>query len=135
MFGRFTSRFTVWCLKNARLSLEDRAFLTNHLLNKLAALPTCDIISVNETGALLIKGRSLSTEQIISLRESVEVLSKNYIRKVIREQVAFEAIKVGVHNSFSNETNFFAKTALWNQAKEQEILDNITKLLGVPQDE
>lgn len=135
MFGRITSRIVIWFLNTARFSIEDRAVLTNHLLQKLAALPVRDIITLNDEGGLLINDRPLSVEEVVSLRESATQLSRNYIRKILREQMAFEAIKVGVHNSISNDTNFFAKAALWNQAKENEILQNIVRLLKADSDE
>lgn len=135
MFGHIASRFAIWTLKNARLSTEDRAFLTTHLLTNLAALPWHDIITKDEEEKLLIKGRYLGREEMLSLRESAEALSKNQVRRIIREQTAMEAIKIGVHTAVSNEMNLFCKSALWNHAKEQELLNNLISMLGASTEE
>ena len=95
-------------------------------MDNLQAINIKDIIKIDEQG-IRINGRQLETEQAIQLRESVIQLQNSYARKVIREQVAYEAIKMGIHNGLNPDMILFAKAALWYDQAENQLIQSISE--------
>lgn len=114
-------------LQNTKLSLEDRVALTTAILDKLHALPIGNIVHFTESG-VMINGKELDQDQMISFREACVVLKENFARKVIHEQVRYKAIDMGINKALSMDTIMFAKAAIW-VVNEIEIL--IAKLSTV----
>ncbi len=120
MFERFIIWIATILLKNKRISLEGRHLLTNAVLDKLAALPLHDIISVDANGALVINGKIIDREEIMLLRESAVSSLSNRSQRIIEDQVLFEAFTLGVNTSTNFEQLYFAKAAIWwGQRKEK----------------
>ena len=126
MFGHLIAKLTVFALRSKRLSGNDKALVTTALLDNLQAINIKDIIKIDEQG-IRINGRQLETEQAIQLRESVIQLQNSYARKVIREQVAYEAIKMGIHNGLNPDMILFAKAALWYDQAENQLIQSISE--------
>lgn len=122
MFGRLATKFAIWSLNNARLELEDRALLINQILDSLAALPLHDIISFNEEGSLFIKGKPIEMAHAKDLRDSARGALKSSALNLIRSQVAFEAVQMGVHKMTRMEESYFMKAALWWYEREDYYL-------------
>lgn len=124
------TRLTVWAtrtlLRSVRLSVQDRVILTGVLLDRLKAIPLNDIITQDVDGRLLIRGKQLDLEQAQMLRESARRLVREPIYKLVREQVQFKAITIGVYQGDTPEKLFFSKSALW-QIEEG---DKLYKLLA-----
>jgi len=118
----FAVKLCLWLLKRADLSLEDRNKLSTAILDSLQALPLRDIISVDETGSLLVNGRSVGIDEARLLREGARTLLNSPTRKVIRDQVAFQAITLGVHKVEKPEQMFFARAAIWWSQNEENLL-------------
>lgn len=106
------------------LPLEDRTALVTVLLDKLVALPITDAIKITPEG-VKIGDRLLEIEQAISFREGCVAMVDNQARKVIREQIKYMAINMGVHMSLNLEQIYFAKAALWVMAEEDKLLEKI----------
>ncbi len=111
-------------LRKTNLPLEDRSALTALLLEKVNALPINNTIVLTPHG-IQVNGRTLDADQFISFRESCVALNDNPARKVIQEQVRYLAVVEGIHKGLSPEQILFAKTALWNMQKEQELIEEI----------
>lgn len=77
-------------------------------------------------GTLLINGKKLETEQAIAFKESCIGLQNSLAYKVIKEQVAYEAVKMGVFSSVTVEQLILGKAALWVQQQEQNLITKIT---------
>lgn len=122
MFARLAAKFAVWCLSKARLSYEDRALLTNQILDSLAALPLHDIIYINEEGSLFIRGKAVEMEVAKKLRDSAGVALNSYALNLIRDQVLFEALNMGMIGMTRIEESVFSKAAVWWGQRQEKIL-------------
>lgn len=111
--------------KNKKLSQEDRSLVITTLLESVNALPITDIISYDLTGTVRINGKELTSEQIIMLRDGARALQANWTYKVIKDQIAYEAIKMGVHKSTTIDMLIFSKAALWHAEQEKRLLDSL----------
>lgn len=100
------------------LSLANRQIVVSKLLDKLAARPLRDIISVNEEGQLLVNDRPVSQEIVRTLRESARSVLSNQALKIVREQTERAAISTCLHASKSDLDNYFGKAALWYGQQE-----------------
>lgn len=127
MVGTLAAKLAVLLLKSTRLSGENKMRVTNALLRNIDAVPVADIISYDQQGILLVNGRQLALEQAQSLLQSVEGLHDNYARKLIRTQVQYEAIKLGLHNGLSPDTILFAKAAIWYGEQEDRLISEIIR--------
>lgn len=87
-------------------------------------LPLNNSILISQ-GSVSINGKSLETEQVINFHESCIGLKDNWARKVLREQVRYLAVNLGVYKSASLDELYFAKAALWCLAEEDKLLDQI----------
>ena len=117
-------------LKSSALSVEDKNLLINVLLERLNAFPATSIIQQRNDGRLLINGQLVDVEKARQLREGALSLLQSSVRKLIKDQVAFIAVKKGVHEGVSPESIMFSKVAIWWSNEEDELL----KLL-VPHEE
>lgn len=113
MFSKLVTKFAVYLLNKATLSKENHALLSTCVLDKLVALPFRDIIVYNEEGNLLVNGNPLDLEKMRLLRESARAALSNQALKIIRDQVAYEAIKIGVHQAQIVDQMVFGKSAIW----------------------
>ena len=91
------AKFVVFILRHKRLSGEAKAICTSALLDNFNFLPICDIITFDTQGTIQIRGRSLEPEQVKVFAESARLYKDSFAKRIIREQVAFEAVKMGVH--------------------------------------
>ncbi len=120
-------KFLLKLFQSQKLKPQNRVLILNALLKHLNALPIADLIQFDLNGTVKINGKDLSTEQVISLRESAVNIQKNWFYKVLKEQLAYEAIKIGIYSAQTTEQLVFSKAILWIQARENEL---ITKLSG-----
>ncbi len=114
-------------LKKSNLSMEDRLTLITALLDKLGTLPIGDIVHFTENG-LMINGKELDQEQMLSFREAVVALKENFARNVINEQVRWKAIDLGINQATAIDTLFFSKAALWCQNEENILIEKLLTL-------
>lgn len=94
------------------------------MLNKLHVLPLTDSIIIGQ-GSIKLNGKDLEREQVISFAESAVVLKDNWARKILREQIRYLAVNMGIHKSVSLEELFFFKAALWCLDEEDKLIDQI----------
>ena len=109
-------------LKSSALSVEDKNLLINVLLERLNAFPATSIIQQRNDGRLLINGQLVDVEKARQLREGALSLLQSSVRKLIKDQVAFIAVKKGVHEGTSPESIMFSKVAIWWGNEEEELL-------------
>jgi hypothetical protein len=120
MLRKLTVKLTLFLLQRADLSLADRNLLTTALLDRLGALPLRDIVKVTDDGSIVINDRALDFEKLGLLRDSARTILNNQAWRTIRDQVAFQAISIGIHKMETVEQSYFARAALW--WKQQELL-------------
>ena len=114
-------------LLNKKLSLEQRNFLTNVILDNLDALPIRGIIDTNDAGEILINGSSLDYEKAMQIRESAKLADDNSVLKLVREQVTYTAIVNGINKATTLENMNFYKAAVWFGQEEDRIIKILAK--------
>lgn len=121
------ARLVIWILNSKRIKGESKALIFNALLENIGSLPIKDIFTHDLSGTVRVNGKDLTPEQAISLKEGAVALNKNWTYNLIREQVAYEAVKMGVHSSLNLDMVMFSKAALWHQEQEKKL---ISQLIG-----
>lgn len=119
---RFLIKLVVGWLKGANLSLDERLVLSQAVLENLGGAPLADIISIDDSGSLVIKGRSLEADVWLKLRDSARGAKASTAFNLVREQVLYEAIKLGVHKADNSNQMFFARAAIWWGQQEEKYL-------------
>lgn len=92
----------------------------------MQALPVKDIVTYDVQGTLQVNGKVLDTEQAIQIREGAVALERNWTYKLIKDQIAYEAIKMGVHSSLSMEMILMSKAAIWLQEQEKKLISDLS---------
>lgn len=115
----------MWLLKNKDLSPSHRALILNHLLEDVQALPIKDTFTYDLEGTIKVNGKSLDKEQVMLLRDGAVSLGNNWTYRLIKDQILYEAIKMGVHSSLSMEMILMSKAAIWIQEQEKKIIASL----------
>jgi hypothetical protein len=127
MLGRIIAKITVHALRSKRLSADDKTECVTALLDNLQAIPIRNMVTFNQQGTIEIGGRTLEPEQAKAFAESARAMLDSFARKIIREQVTFDAVQMGVHQGLTPEMIVFAKAALWVMQEEQKLLERIIR--------
>lgn len=114
-------------MRSAGFSLEDRTRCVTALLDKLNFIPYKDIIEADASGRIKINGRLLDYEKAKQIRESALALLDNQCRKIVKDQVAFRAVNLGVHNGDTPEKMYFSRVALWVIQQEDELVEILSQ--------
>lgn len=122
MWNRFLTHLVVRMLKNSRLSYENRSVLISGILSELNSFPIGAILSEDGQGGILLKGEPLKVEDAVNLREGAKALLHSNVRQLIRDQVAFQAIAIGIHTGDTPERVYFSKVALWWGLEEEKLV-------------
>lgn len=127
MFSKIVTKLTVFALRHKKLNTEQKNECVNALLDNLHALPIRSIISYNEQGTLLVNGKQVELEIAQRLREGAKRMLDNPARMIVRDQVAWLAVNVGIHQGNTLEQIMFAKTALWNGQEEDKLYKQLAQ--------
>lgn len=96
------------------------------MLESVQGLPFRDVVTFDLDGTVYISGKKLDTDQSIRLREGIVSLSNNQAYKAIKEQIAYEAVKLGVNSSLSMDMVLMSKSALWLQEQEKRLVAELS---------
>lgn len=116
----------MWLLRKKDLAASHKALILNYLLEEVGATPFKDILTYDLDGTVEVAGRKLTSEQLIQLREGAVALAKNWTYKVIKEQLAYEAVKYGIHSSLTTDMLLLSKAALWIQQQEIKLIKELS---------
>lgn len=122
-------KLVIYLLKRTKINAQDRARLTNAILEKIGAIPSFDIIFENEKGQLIINNRILDREAEARVRESAKAAVKNRALNLIISQVTYKAITNGVHRAETPEQILFGKAAIW---QGQQVINTLSAIARVP---
>lgn len=125
MWNRLIVKIVTWALRNSRLSGENKIKITNVLLDNIQAVPFKNIISFSREGTILIRGKEMEPDQAIAFRGAAIALQDNIARKIIHDQVMFEAVKMGIHQGLNQDMIMFSKAAMWYGEEENRLLSSI----------
>lgn len=112
-------------LKTAKLSTDEKNLCITMLLTNLNYLPISDSIKYNQRGVLLINNKPLEVDEAIRVRLEAKTLRESRLRQLIRDQVTYLAINVGIHQASNAEQMYFAKAALWWKQEEEKLLETL----------
>lgn len=127
MFRNIVAKIVIWLMDNSNFSIEDRMLCTTALLNKLNAIPACDIVNVDDSGRIFVNGKPVDSDKITQIRQQAEDLLDNPLRQLVREEVSFRAVKIGVHKANDLKEIFFAKAAIFQAQQEDEIYERLAQ--------
>lgn len=65
------------------------------------------------------------------IREGAVALQKNWAYRTIKEQIAFNAVKMGIHTSVSIEMLMLSKAALWVQQQEIVLIEKLSGQINI----
>ncbi len=116
----------IWIAKKTKKNQEQTSLIFNFLIADANLFYLKDIISYNINGTIKVKDRELNIEQAVALRESIVSLQNNWAYKIIKEQISYEAIKIGINKSFDMNGVLFAKAIIWINQQEEELIKNLT---------
>lgn len=119
-------KLSVWLLKSKRLDNESKSVVLNALLSNMNALPISDILSFDLQGSLKLNGKPLTIEQAVSIKEGAVSLKNNATYRLIKEQIAFKAVNMGIHNAINLDMVLFSKAVLWVQEREVELIESLS---------
>ncbi len=100
-------------LNKRDLSKSDRSLLISAMLNKLVAIPLCDIITIDGNKNLFVNDRLVKKEEQIRLRESASAVLNSKAFQLIRQQVVYATFVQAAHKSTTPDELIFGKAALW----------------------
>lgn len=121
MLGKWATKLAIFLLRHSRIDNESRQLLTTEVLQKLGALPLRARIRLDDAGQIFIDGQKMTLEAARKMRMSSKALLNNFARRIVREQVTYMAINIGVHQNTSPEQGLYAKAALWGFQEEDEL--------------
>jgi hypothetical protein len=79
---------------------------------------------------MLINGKYVEVDKILQLRDSARVVLENKAFKLIREQVVFTAVALGVHTVETERQMLFARAAIWFGQQEEKFLQALAQRNG-----
>lgn len=106
-------------------TIEQRNILINHFIRHINAFPLEEIVETKPNGIIYINGRELTPEMQNSFFQGISALNGNASFRLILEQIAFKAIKKGLHESVKLEDQYFAKSALFFIDLFKQYLDKL----------
>lgn len=115
----------VWALKHLSLSEKDRLVLLTGVMHSINTVPLHAIITVDENRHILVQGKPLNVDQLLTLQESAVSVLNSQARNLIHEQVRFAAIDQGFLKSDDPKTQLFYKAALWFAQEETTLLKQL----------
>ena len=86
-------------------------------------MPLRDLIVLDRSGVLFIKGEPVDPELRRKLQDSAIVALDNAAEILVEDQALHEALKLGIISSTRNEELFFAKAVIWWGQKRRQFLE------------
>lgn len=82
-------------------------------------------ITTDAANRILVHGKPVSAEQLMTLRETAASTLRSPARNLIHEQVRFMAIDRGFFQSDDPKAQVFYKAALWYAEQENDLLTQL----------
>lgn len=115
-------------LNAIELSREERTELLNYFNKEIKAFPIKDAVLITPTGGILANGRLLTLEEREAFLQGIHALSNNYSFNVIADQILYQCMQVGIHNSTTLDHMYFTKVAIYFTSEFKTLLQNLKKL-------
>lgn len=125
MLAKIIAKITVLALRSKSLKEEQKSYVLSALLDNMVFFPIQDVIATDKNGNLRVNGKKLDAEQIIAFRESATALKESFARKIIKDQMVFKAINLGVHMGINTESIAFSKAVLWILQEENILIETL----------
>jgi len=115
-------------LEKEKLSREQRVLLLNHFNKQINAFPIEDCIIITTNGGILANGKELTLEHREAFLQGAKSLQSNAAFNLIADQVVYQAMKKGLHDSTDFDQTYFSKVALYFFDLFKKYLQTIDKL-------
>lgn len=122
MWQKIITRITAKLLKNSNLSIENRNILVTVLLGELNFLPHRAIIELDQQARIIVDGVPLEVEQAIAVHEGAKALLNSPVYRLVQNQVAFQAVTIGIHTGDTIEKSYWARVALWWGLEQEKLI-------------
>ena len=106
---------------------EMRARILSTALEEIGAFPARAIINVSIDGTISVNGKPVDFEYAMAIRASAKAIKESIAWNFVREQTAFAAVNIGVHNGDTPEKVIFSRAALWWSQQQQELFDSLAE--------
>jgi len=127
MFRNIITYLVIWLMRNTKFSLENRVACTTALLDELNAIPSHDIVNVDHSGKIYVNGKAVDAGKVSQMQKQARDLLDHPLRQLVREEVSFRAVKLGVHKANDLEGVYFAKAAIYQAQQEDEIYERLAQ--------
>ncbi len=115
-------------LKENELTREQRVDLLNLFNKQINAFPFEDVLQITPSGLILANGKVLDLQQREAFITGAKSLMGNYTFQVLSDQIMFQALKKGVHDSTQFDDVYFSKVALYVFDLYKRYLEKLDKL-------
>jgi len=125
MLNKIITKLVILALKSKKITGQNKASVLNALMENIGMLPTQKIITFDQYGTLLLKGKPLVVEQALTFKQGAMALKDNEVRKVLNEYKKWLAVEMGVHQGLNPEMILFSKACLYLIQEEEKMLEQI----------
>ena len=115
-------------LKTHELDREQRVELLNYFNKQINAFPIDNSVVILPNGGILANGKPLSLEQREAFLQGAKSLLSNTAFNLIADQVVYQAMKKGLHDSTDFDSTYFSKSALYFIDLFKKYLQELEKL-------
>lgn len=128
MKSKWTTKLVLWALYTSKIEVQDRTHIINALLANMGVLPIKDVVSLNEQGGILLRGKPITDADVANnLRQGATAVLDNGTRRIVKEQLMVEAGKILLYKSKTPEDLLFAKAIIWVALTEDNIYNDLAK--------
>lgn len=127
MLSKLLSKIIVWFITRQSFTTKDKSFVLNTFMKEAQMLPIHNVIGVNENGQVVISGNVLDIDKSILFKEGCIALQNSNVRKVIHDQLLYEAISMHIHRSNSDEQVLFGKVMIYLLQEEDKLINKIAR--------
>jgi hypothetical protein len=120
-------KFIAYIIRKKKFSLENKTKIMNALIENLKIVPINAIIRLDEQNQLVVNGVTIGYEEAKVLRESAKLLLHSNARKLIHNQLIFEAINLGIHQGVNTEQILFSKAVIWLLKEQEKLIGKIAQ--------
>lgn len=121
-------KLALFYLRRKKLSRDERVDLLNYFNKEMNAFPVSDSVRIKTDGMILANGRQMTLEQREVFLQGARSLLGNSAFNLIADQVVYQAMRKGLHDSNDFDSTYFSKTALYFIDLFRKYLETLGKL-------
>ena len=115
-------------LNRHELTREERIDILNYFNKEIKAFPIEDCVVILTTGMITANGKEMTLEQRESFLQGAKALVDNKAFNLIADQMLYQCMQVGIHNSTSLDHMYFTKVAIYFTSEFKKMLQKLDRL-------